>query len=178
ASAKAETVVGDALALPYPDGTFDCVIASEILEHVPADDTAINELIRVLKVGGTLAVTVPRWLPERVCWFLSDEYHNNEGGHVRIYRASKLRAKITRGGMQFVDAHYAHGLHTPFWWIKCLVGVARPDHPAVSAYHKMLVWDITRQPRITRIAESVLNPLVGKSIALYFEKPVHAVELV
>ncbi|BBY08963.1 class I SAM-dependent methyltransferase [Mycobacterium noviomagense] len=178
ASAKAETVVGDALALPYPDGTFDCVIASEILEHVPADDNAINELIRVLKVGGTLAVTVPRWLPERVCWFLSDEYHNNEGGHVRIYRASKLRAKITRSGMEFVDAHYAHGLHTPFWWIKCLVGVARPDHPAVSAYHKMLVWDITRQPRITRIAESVLNPLVGKSIALYFEKPVHAVELV
>jgi SAM-dependent methyltransferase len=178
ASAKAETVVGDALALPYPDGTFDCVIASEILEHVPADDTAINELIRVLKAGGTLAVTVPRWLPERVCWLLSDEYHSNEGGHVRIYRASKLRAKFTRAGMQFVDAHYAHGLHTPFWWLKCLVGVSRPDHPAVSAYHKMLVWDITRQPRITRLAESVLNPLVGKSIALYFEKPVHAVELV
>jgi SAM-dependent methyltransferase len=176
--AKAETVVGDALALPYADGTFDCVIASEILEHVPADDTAINELIRVLKVGGTLAVTVPRWLPERVCWLLSDEYHNNEGGHVRIYRASKLRAKITRRGMQFAHAHYAHGLHTPFWWLKCLVGVHRPDHPAVSAYHKMLVWDITRQPRITRLAESVLNPLVGKSIALYFEKPVHAVELV
>jgi ubiquinone/menaquinone biosynthesis C-methylase UbiE len=178
AFAKAETVVGDALALPYPDGTFDCVIASEILEHVPADDNAINELIRVLKVGGTLAVTVPRWLPERVCWLLSDEYHNNEGGHVRIYRASKLRAKVTRSGMRFVHAHYAHGLHTPFWWLKCLVGVDRQDHPAVSAYHKLLVWDITRQPRITRTAESVLNPLVGKSIALYFEKPVHAVELV
>ncbi|WP_375484640.1 class I SAM-dependent methyltransferase [uncultured Mycobacterium sp.] len=178
ASAKAEAVVGDALALPYPDGTFDCVIASEILEHVPDDDTAINELIRVLKVGGTLAVTVPRWLPERVCWLLSDEYHSNDGGHVRIYRASKLRAKFTRAGTRFVDAHYAHGLHTPFWWLKCLVGVSRPDHPAVSAYHKMLVWDITRQPRVTRLAESVLNPLVGKSIALYFEKPVHAVELV
>ncbi|HUL98920.1 MAG TPA: class I SAM-dependent methyltransferase, partial [Mycobacterium sp.] len=90
-SATAEAVVGDALALPYAAETFDCVIASEILEHIPDDETAIAELIRVLKAGGTLAVTVPRWFPERVCWWLSDEYHSNEGGHVRIYRASELR---------------------------------------------------------------------------------------
>ena len=98
-SARAETVVGDALALPYPDRTFDCVIASEILEHVPADNTLIDELIRVLKVGGRLAVTVPRWLPERLCWLLSDDYHSNEGGHIRIYRADRLRAKIADRGM-------------------------------------------------------------------------------
>src|SRR6202795_3112240 len=67
-SARAEAVKGDALDLPYTDGTFDCVIASEILEHVPEDDRAIAELVRVLKPGGALAITVPRWLPERVCW--------------------------------------------------------------------------------------------------------------
>jgi ubiquinone/menaquinone biosynthesis C-methylase UbiE len=60
-TAKAEAVKGDALELPYDDGTFDCVIASEILEHVPADGRVIDELIRVLKPGGRLAVTVPRW---------------------------------------------------------------------------------------------------------------------
>ena len=63
ASAKGEAVKGDALDLPYADGTFDCVVASEILEHVPADDRAISELVRVLKPGGALAITVPRWLP-------------------------------------------------------------------------------------------------------------------
>jgi SAM-dependent methyltransferase len=177
-SARAETVVGDALALPYPDGTFDCVIAAEILEHVPADDRLIGELIRVLKAGGALVVTVPRWLPERVCWALSDDYHNNEGGHVRIYRASQLRAKISYAGMNFTHTHHAHGLHAPFWWLKCLVGVSNTDHPAVVAYHRMLVWDMMRRPWITRLAEAALNPLVGKSVALYFEKPVHAVELV
>lgn len=178
ASARAETVLGDALSLPFPDGTFDCVIASEILEHVPADDAVIDELIRVLKVGGTLVVTVPRWLPEKVCWLLSDEYHNNDGGHVRVYRASRLRAKIATAGMSFSHAHHAHGLHTPFWWLKCLVGVSNSNHPAVTAYHKMLVWDIMERPLITRVAESALNPLVGKSVALYFEKPVRTVELV
>ena len=40
---------------PIADGTFDCVIASEILEHVPEDDRAIAELVRVLKPGGALA---------------------------------------------------------------------------------------------------------------------------
>jgi SAM-dependent methyltransferase len=170
ASASAEAVQGDALALPYDNETFDCVIASEILEHIPDDGAAISELIRILKVGGTLAVTVPRWLPERVCWWLSDEYHSNEGGHVRIYRASDLRGKILRAGMTFTHTHHAHALHSPFWWLKCAVGVSRSDHPAVTAYHKMLVWDLMQRPKLTRVAESVLNPVVGKSVAMYFVK--------
>lgn len=56
--------------------------------------------------------------------------------------------------------------------------VANSDHPAVAAYHRLLVWDMMQRPWITRLAESALNPLVGKSVALYFEKPVAAVELV
>lgn len=170
AVASAQVVVGDALKLPYADATFDCVIASEILEHVPEDDAAIAELIRVLKVGGTLAVSVPRWLPERVCWLLSDEYHSNEGGHVRIYQADKLRDKIASGGMDLTHTHHAHALHSPFWWLKCAVGVSNADHPAVTTYHKLLVWDLMQRPKITQIAESLLNPLVGKSVAMYFTK--------
>jgi SAM-dependent methyltransferase len=177
-SGHAETVAGDARALPYPDGTFDYVIASEILEHIPADDAVIAELIRVLKVGGQLAVTVPRWLPEQVCWLLSDDYHSNKGGHIRIYRANELRAKIADRGMTFTHAHHSHALHSPFWWLKCAVGVNNSDHPAVTVYHKLLVWDMMQRPRLTRVAESTLNPLIGKSVALYFEKPVPAVELV
>jgi SAM-dependent methyltransferase len=170
ADASAKVVLGDALSLPYADETFDCVIASEILEHVPQDDAAIAELVRVLRVGGTLAVTVPRWLPEQVCWLLSDEYHSNEGGHVRVYRASDLRDKIAGRGMQLTHRHHAHALHSPFWWLKCAVGVSNSDHPAVAAYHKLLVWDLMHRPKITRMAESLLNPLMGKSVAMYFSK--------
>lgn len=170
AAATAKVVLGDALSLPYADETFDCVIASEILEHVPQDDAAIAELVRVLKVGGTLAVSVPRWLPERICWLLSEEYHSNEGGHVRIYRASALRDKIAGGGMHLTHAHHAHALHSPFWWLKCAVGVSNTDHRAVAAYHKLLVWDLMQRPKLTQLAEAVLNPLVGKSVAMYFVK--------
>jgi SAM-dependent methyltransferase len=171
AGASATVVLGDALNLPYPDQTFDCVIASEILEHIPQDDAAIAELIRILKVGGILAVSVPRWLPERLCWLLSEEYHSNEGGHVRIYRASELRDKIISGGMELTHAHHAHALHSPFWWLKCAVGVSNAEHPAVTAYHKLLVWDLMRRPKVTQLAEALLNPVVGKSVAMYFTKP-------
>jgi hypothetical protein len=138
---------------------------------VPADEAAIAELVRVLKVGGTLVVTVPRWLPEKVCWLLSDSYHANEGGHVRIYQASELRAKIEKRGMQFTRTHFAHALHSPFWWLKCAVGVEKTEHPVVTAYHKLLVWDMMSRPLATKAAEAALNPLIGKSVALYFEKP-------
>ena len=173
-SAKAQVVVGDALALPYPDGTFDAVIASEILEHIPDDDAAIAELIRVLRPGGTLAVTVPRWLPERICWLLSDEYHANEGGHIRIYRADELRSKLVNGGLRFTGSAHAHALHAPYWWLKCAVGMENSEHPAVKAYHRLLVWDMMSRPALTRAAEAALNPLVGKSVALYFEKAPNA----
>ena len=170
-SAKSETVKGDALDLPYCDGSFDCFIASEILEHVPDDNRAIAELVRVLKPGGALAITVPRWLPEKVCWLLSDEYHANEGGHIRIYKADELRDKIIAHHLRLVHAHHEHALHSPYWWLKCLVGTENNDHFAVKAYHRLLVWDMMGRPWLTRTAESVLNPVIGKSLALYFVKP-------
>ena len=160
-------VQGDALALPFPDSSFDRVIASEVLEHIPEDGAAIAELRRVLKPGGTLAVTVPRWFPERLCWALSDEYHGNPGGHVRIYRASQLRRRLESAGFQVVGGHHAHALHAPYWWLKCAVGVSRDGHPAPSLYHRFLVWDLMRKPRLTRTAERILNPLLGKSLVLY-----------
>ncbi|MHB8468102.1 MAG: class I SAM-dependent methyltransferase, partial [Acidimicrobiales bacterium] len=54
-------VNGDALNLPFGAGSFDRVIAAEVLEHIPADTTALSELVRVLRPGGTMAVTVPRF---------------------------------------------------------------------------------------------------------------------
>ena len=44
--------------------------------------------------GGTMAVTVPRWFPEIVCWKLSDDYHNVPGGHIRIYTDKELIGKV------------------------------------------------------------------------------------
>lgn len=168
---SAQIEVGNILDIPHPDGSFDVVLASEILEHVPEDVQAISELVRILAPGGTLAVTVPRWFPEWVCWKLSDEYHANEGGHIRIYKANELRAKLENAGLEFQHKHHAHALHSPYWWLKCAVGVENDQHPAVKAYHQLLVWDMMKAPAATRLAEKALDPVIGKSVALYFRKP-------
>jgi len=164
-------VNGNALNLPFPDGAFDRVIASEVLEHIPSDRAAIAELTRVLRPGGTMAVTVPRWGPELVNWALSDDYHMVEGGHVRIYRQSVLRGRLDDAGLEFRGVSHTHGLHSPYWWLKCAVGVTNDTHPLVRAYHRLLVWDIEHRPLPTRLADFVLDPLIGKSMVVYVEKP-------
>jgi SAM-dependent methyltransferase len=162
--------VGDAMALPYADDSFDRVIASEVLEHIASDRIAMDELARVLRPGGTMAVTVPRWLPELVCWALSDDYHNVPGGHVRIYRRGALESRLRESGLRPYASHHAHALHTPYWWLKCLVGVRDDAHVLVRAYHQLLVWDITSATPFTRIPERLLNPVLGKSLVVYLEK--------
>jgi SAM-dependent methyltransferase len=169
--AEADIKQGDALSLPFADGEFDRVVAAEVLEHIPDDTTAISELARVLRPGGTMAVTVPRWLPEKICWTLSDAYHEVEGGHVRIYTGDELVGKLTSAGLLYDGRDHAHGLHAPYWWLKCAVGVTNDAHPAVRAYHRLLVWDIMRKPLATRLAERALDPLIGKSLVLYLRKP-------
>ncbi len=168
---EAGVVQGDALHLPFADGSFDRVIAAEVLEHIPDDTDAMAELARVLRPGGTMAVTVPRFGPEVVNWALSSEYHDVPGGHVRIYRRGTLVERLRRVGLRPFAHHHAHALHSPYWWLKCFVGPRRDDHPAVRAYHRLLVWDIVARPFPTRTAERLLNPVMGKSLVVYLEKP-------
>ena len=166
---------GDATRLPFPDDTFDHVIAAEVLEHIPADEAAMGELARVLKPGGTIAVTVPAWLAERVCWALTDEYHapfvpGRPRAHLLRARAA---LEAAGAGLRPGRAHHAHALHTPYWWLKCAVGPTNNDHPLVRAYHEVLLWDIAgRQPmaRFTKLADRLANPVLGKSLVVYARK--------
>jgi SAM-dependent methyltransferase len=164
---------GDGTMLPFPDDTFDHIICSEVMEHIPNDTAAAAELARVLKPGGTLAVTVPTFLPERVCWALSDEYHAPfvPGGHVRIFTEAELKNRFITAGLEPQGTHHAHALHTPYWWLKCAVGPTNDDNPLVQAYLKLLTWDIVKGPKLTRWTEKALNPVLGKSLVLYARKP-------
>jgi SAM-dependent methyltransferase len=166
-------VNADALVLPFRDNVFDRVIAAEVLEHVPGDAAALAELVRVLRPGGRLAVTVPRWFPERVCWALSDDYHAPAvpDGHVRIYRRSQLTRMLRAAGLSLVGSHHAHALHTPYWWLKCAVGVRRDDAWPVRHYHRFLVWELMTGHPVTRRVERALRPLIGKSLVVYADKP-------
>ena len=167
---------GDVTKLPFPDGTFDHIIASEILEHIDDDRAALDELVRVLRPGGRLAATVPATLPERICWKLSDEYYAPKavGGHVRIYGRGELAERMSNAGLVVTGQLRAHALHSPYWWLRCVVGVRRDvdDNRLTSLYNRFLTWDIMKQPTATRLAERALNPVLGKSLVAYGTRPV------
>lgn len=160
----------DATRLPFKDNSFDVVICSEVLEHIPEDKQAMSELVRIVKPGKTLAVSVPRFLPEKICWALSDEYFNANMGHVRIYKKEALVKALESFGLQNTGYHHAHSLHAPYWWLKCFVGPTRTDSFAVNLYHRFLVWDLMEKPKLTNVLDRFLNPFIGKSLALYFKK--------
>ena len=162
--------VGNALLLPFVDGTFDVVVCSEVLEHIPDYKQAVKEITRILKPGGKLAVSVPRKWPEKICWALAEGYHNTPGGHVRIFEASTLRSDIEGAGLLFFRKHWAHGLHSPYWWLQCLIWSRRDTSWAVKTYHRFLLWEILKRPLLTRLLGKIADPLMGKSVVLYFDK--------
>jgi len=160
----------DIVDLPFKSDVFDLVICSEVLEHVARDDIAAAELIRVLKPACNLVVSVPRYLPERICWTLSKDYTAANNGHIRIYRKKKLIRCLESLGLKHWAVCYAHSLHTPYWWLKCLLGPDREDAGMVNLYHRFLSWDIMKKPKLVGWADRLLNPVLGKSLVVYFRK--------
>ena len=166
-------VQGDAYRLPFADATFDAVICSEVLEHLHDYEQVLAEIRRVLKADGRFAPTVPTAWPEHLCWTLAPGpggYADQPGGHVRIFQERALRSVIAGLGFRYLGRHHAHGLHSPYWWLKCALWRRRDDHPLVRLYHRFLVWDQMRKPLLTRALEAAAAPLMGKSLALYFVK--------
>ena len=145
--AEADVKEGDALALPFADGEFDRIVAAEILEHVPADLQALDELVRVLRPGrhdrADRAALVPRG---RLLEALPTTTTTPRAATSASTPTPSWSTKAENAGLVYDGRHHAHALHSPYWWIKCAVGVDNDDHPLAKAYHRLLVWDIMKRP--------------------------------
>jgi SAM-dependent methyltransferase len=84
---------GDANALPFPDGSFDLVVALDVLEHLDDDAGGARELYRVLRPGGVALIFVPAL---RLLWGLQDDVSH----HRRRYGRAQLRALVAASGLQ------------------------------------------------------------------------------
>jgi 2-polyprenyl-3-methyl-5-hydroxy-6-metoxy-1,4-benzoquinol methylase len=161
---------GDITSLPFKDGSFDKIICSEVLEHVTDDIQGIRELVRVLKDNGKLAVSVPSYLTETICWKLSRDYHDHPGGHVRIYKSSEIISKLQQNSLDIYAIRRKHALHSFYWICRCLFGVNNEKALLPSLYYKFLVWDINNERLPIRLLDSFLNDFFSKSLVLYARK--------
>ncbi len=87
---------------------------------------------------------------------------------------NELRGEIESVGFNHYYRHWAHALHAPFWWLKCLFWKTQDSNWFIAQYHRFLVWDLMDKPVFTRVLEKAMNPVVGKSVVMYFRKDVSA----
>jgi SAM-dependent methyltransferase len=83
------------VSLPLPDDKFDLVLCTEVLEHIPEHEEALNELARVMNAGGWLLITVPT--PPAV----PDRAHAREG-----YRPAELTDMLQKRGFEVVEIRF------------------------------------------------------------------------
>ncbi len=90
-------VVGSAEHLPFADETFDCVVASEVIEHLPEPERALEQMWRVVKPGGRVIVSTP--YRERIRYVLC--IHCNKPtpihAHLNSFDESRLAVYLRAG---------------------------------------------------------------------------------
>ena len=161
---------GSIYQLPFKENFFDLIICSEVLEHLDDYHAAIDEIYRVLKPGGKFLSSVPSYWPEKICWSLSSGYQNMPGGHVRIFKKYQVIDEIVDHGFEYDHSERFHGLHSAYWWLRCLFWNSQDSNYFVKIYKKFLEYQILQSPRWLNNFEKIINPVFGKSIAFYFKK--------
>jgi ubiquinone/menaquinone biosynthesis C-methylase UbiE len=124
---QAELVLGDAHALPFEDGSFDKVLATEVLEHLADDQRALAELHRVLRPGGVLAISVPHarypfwWDPLNRVWTALGGRPIRSGpiagiwsNHVRLYEPAELEERVRGAGFEIEELEETTHYSFPF----------------------------------------------------------------
>tara|TARA_B100001250_G_scaffold394874_1_gene399234 strand:- start:3665 stop:4369 length:705 start_codon:yes stop_codon:yes gene_type:complete len=168
--AGAQFLKGSAYSLPFPDESFDLIVCSEVLEHLHEYNNAVREMHRVLKPGGKFYASVPATWPEKICWKLSKEYQNQPGGHLRVFNQSGLISEIKESGFKFLSSEKFHSIHSPYWWLRCLFWSTQDKNFLVKLYKKMLERHILKKTFFIDLLDKSLNPIMGKSFSMYFEK--------
>ncbi len=89
-------VQGSIFDLPFADASFDCLVCSEVVEHIPAQEKPFDELARVLKIGGRLILGTPdydRWRWRALEWLYG---HVSPGGYADEHITHYARANLLR----------------------------------------------------------------------------------
>jgi ubiquinone/menaquinone biosynthesis C-methylase UbiE len=169
--ATVHLVQGAGERMPFPDGWFDQVVCTETLEHVPDDRAVLCELMRVLRPGGVLCVSVPDEYSERLLWRLSPRYRNTPGGHVRIYRRKEIKRLMAESGARPFSVEYRHALESVRWIVHSVVDREWGKPGLITrGFRWLLDKPSHRNWRVLAWADRLGSLVLPKSIVLYGRK--------
>src|SRR4030042_911296 len=104
--ARVDLAVAAGERLPFADGSFDRVVCTEVLEHVPHDQPLVNEFVRVLRPGGAMAVSVPDTCAEAISWGVVAIQRFRLEEHLRIYHRRQVADLVETAGLQLYARPY------------------------------------------------------------------------
>jgi dolichol-phosphate mannosyltransferase len=108
-----QLVAGSLTHLPFPDETFDAVICSEVIEHIPRDQIVLTDMVRVLTPGGMLVLGTPdygRWTWRALEGLYKKVFPQGYATeHINPYTRRELRREIERLGLTVLDVQYVGG---------------------------------------------------------------------
>jgi len=150
---------GDVCAIPFPDESFDLVLATDIIEHVDDDLQALNELQRVLKKSGRIVITVPTF-PS--LWGLQDDVSH----HKRRYRRRDLLEKLRKSGFECNKGFYFNFLlFAPIWVARQVIRVAKVKLESENQVNTPLLnWILKAIFYLDVALAKILNPPFGVSL--------------
>ena len=162
---------GDGMSLPFRDDEFDQVICTETLEHVDDDEAMLRDLIRVLRPGGVLVVSVPDEYSERLLWRLSPRYRTAPGGHVRIYRRKQIKGLLKAHGAGPESVQYRPSLESVRWLVPSVIDKEWGEPGRITnGIRWLLDTPSHRNWRALAWADAAFSRVLPKSIVLYGRK--------
>jgi hypothetical protein len=101
---------------------------------------------------------------------LSKDYQNMPGGHVRIFKKKAIINEIEQLGFLLKKHERFHSIHSPYWWLRCLFWKNQDNNWLIGIYKKILEKHILEKPYLIDFIDRLFNPILGKSLSMYFEK--------
>jgi SAM-dependent methyltransferase len=121
---------GDAEKLPISHNSFDIILTLDIIEHLKDDRSALSEIFRTLKPGGTLVIFVPAY---QFLWSFQDEISH----HQRRYTAKELKEKVQQAGFELKKLSYVNSLLFPVVWLGRTILRAFPKKFKITSESQM-----------------------------------------
>ncbi len=134
---KLKLINADGTNLPFPENSFDLILCTEMLEHIPSPIALLREVARVQKPEGIFILSTPQKfsLPELtariffsplLCWLVKIVIRESvsDCGHVSLQTASSLKTMLRQCGFRILSARYT-GVFVPVvseicgnWWVR------------------------------------------------------------
>jgi ubiquinone/menaquinone biosynthesis C-methylase UbiE len=168
---RGSPVQADGAVLPFRDAVFDRVMATEVFEHVPDEHMMMRELARVLRPGGTIAVSVPDMRSEVIVWGIALSHRQRPGEHVRIFRHQQMVDLLQENGLKVYTRRYRQSMESLFWILALTSKKGTIRRKTAVALRRFLDRHTNANSRRLNQVENIGNYIIPKSAVFYARKP-------